>query len=202
MKSKNAPTKLLTIFLWVVSFVIYYYIHMSYISFLLGSVIFLENTYVTSLVYLIVIISGTILTYIIIETLILYFKYKRVSKVSMKLLKAVYLVILFIFLFLRGSIYFEVQYVWNPLELFNYGGTNISLLVLVANITMFIPIKFVLPKIKLLNFIAISIIIEIVQAIFRVGIFDVNDIILYLIGFGISYLLYNKFNFIEGVEFK
>lgn len=195
-------SKILTTLLWVVSFLIYYYIHMRYISFLLGSVIFLENPYVTSLVYLIIIVLGTILTYIIIETIILYVKYKSVSEVSMKLLKIIYLAILFIFLFLRGKIYSEVQFVWNPLELFSHSGTNISLVVWVSNITMFIPIKFAFPKMKLINFIFIVILIEIVQAIFRVGIFDVNDIILYLVGFGISYLFYNKFNFMEGIEFK
>lgn len=77
-------------------------------------------------------------------------------------------------------------------------GRMITFFELIGNIVIFVPIGFLIPLIykritwqKLLIFaITISLFIEVLQIVFHVGVFDIDDIILNSFGTMIGYLIF------------
>ncbi len=144
------------------------------------------------MVYLLIIAIGTIAVYIIID----YFLYKisgsQKNKYQLKIIKTMYIAILIIFLFGRGSLYTGFTWNINIFDLFKLAGTNISGLVWISNLLMFIPFNFLFNKVNTKQFVGIIFFIEIMQGLFRVGICDISDLLLYITGYFIGKILHEK----------
>uniref|UniRef100_UPI00403FACD8 VanZ family protein n=1 Tax=unclassified Geobacillus TaxID=2642459 RepID=UPI00403FACD8 len=113
-----------------------------------------------------------------------------------------YLVFLVSILFFKDGVYHR-QYNFIPLlNLFKYQNVNndIFIINIISNIFMFIPLGIVallFIKNKLFNYLQVflytSLFIELIQFIFKRGIFDIDDIILNTIGGFIGVYLTQKF---------
>lgn len=173
------------ILLLIFSGILGYVIHMKIVVNLMGSFIFIQNELLSSLIYIFVLFLEIISIYIFISII---GRYRNEKKIIIKngernFILAVYFILLFIFLFLRGRIMPVQRYNLNPASLFELSGTNISTLVWIFNVSVFCPLGLLYPDIKFIYFLAVIIIIELLQALLYVGIFDINDIILYTTGF-------------------
>ncbi|ATA60250.1 Hypothetical protein GS458_1807 [Geobacillus stearothermophilus] len=114
----------------------------------------------------------------------------------------IYLVFLVSILFFKDGVYHR-QYNFIPLlNLFKYQNVNndIFIINIISNIFMFIPLGIVallFIKNKLFNYLQVflytSLFIELIQFIFKRGIFDIDDIILNTIGGFIGVYLTQKF---------
>jgi glycopeptide antibiotics resistance protein len=114
----------------------------------------------------------------------------------------IYLVFLVSIVFFKDGVYHR-QYNFTPLlNLFKHQNVNndIFIINIISNIFMFIPLGIVallFAKNKLFNYLQIflytSLFIELIQFIFKRGIFDIDDIILNTIGGFIGVYLTQKF---------
>lgn len=147
--------------------------------------------------YLIVRVFLTILLY----CLIISIKNKQVSKSQIHLVFIMYLMCIFAFTFFKG-IYGDgaTGINLNPLKIINdFKLSSNTILLLLGNLFLYIPIGiyiryiFNTSSIKLfIGIIVYCIIVEIIQYITKLGIFDINDIILNSFGFIIGVLIYEK----------
>ncbi|MBS2773164.1 VanZ family protein [Anoxybacillus rupiensis] len=114
----------------------------------------------------------------------------------------IYLVFLVSILFFKDGVYHR-QYNFIPLsDLFKHQNVNNNIFIIniISNIFMFIPLGIVallFIKNKLFNYLQVflytSLFIELIQFIFKRGIFDIDDIILNTIGGFIGVYLTQKF---------
>lgn len=124
----------------------------------------------------------------------LYIKKYQLKLYEILFIFASYLIVLIYLLFFKNEEVIDSS-TMDLIPLFFYHPSGIQFTLLVGNIIMFIPIgyfysrlgfKYSIPFIILLAFI-----IEGFQYIFKVGVFDLSDILLYVIGFSFG-LLYHK----------
>ena len=112
------------------------------------------------------------------------------------LLCVLYFAMFLIVLFMRYPLP-ERVFVFNPLTgLFDAFSGRQMLIQSLLNLLVFIPIGFFvkkLPYLKLLLFsVCLSLLIEVIQIVFRLGFFDSFDILLYVIGIHLGYLIFQK----------
>lgn len=147
--------------------------------------------------YLIVRVFLTLLLYY----LILSIKNKQVRKYQIHIVFLIYLICILTLTFFKGAYGDGVAGInLNPLEIINdFNLSSNTLLLLLGNLFLYIPIgiyiRYILniSSIKLfLGIIIYCIIIESIQYITKLGIFDINDIILNSCGFIIGVLIYEK----------
>lgn len=147
-------------------------------------------------VYVIILISQILIIYEIFK-----FFFCKWSKVDKIIITVIYFFILSLVMLARinlGSRIFQ----WNPFAFITdyYDNKNGEFLIPLFNVIMFIPmvtiLSFFINKKKLVFFIGISIgiIFEVLQVMTMRGIFDLSDIILYLIGIMIGFYLYKYIN--------
>lgn len=142
------------------------------------------------------------LLFVGLNTFTLYFVFEYFSRlIQKKSLKVdllhkryflfIYLGYIFVFLFARGPIYepFRVN-----LDITNsyYPGTESNFFILIFNLLIFAPLAFI-KQIKFFHAITIFILIEFLQTFLGIGIFDINDIIYYFIGYISTKLLITLF---------
>ncbi|CUP61586.1 VanZ family protein [Clostridium baratii] len=147
--------------------------------------------------YLIVRVFLTLLLYY----LILSIKNKQVRKYKIHIVFLIYLICILTLTFFKGAYGDGVAGInLNPLEIINdFNLSSNTLLLLLGNLFLYIPIgiyiRYILniSSVKLfLGIIIYCIIIESIQYITKLGIFDINDIILNSCGFIIGVLIYEK----------
>lgn len=147
--------------------------------------------------YLIVRVFLTLLLYY----LILSIKNKQVRKYQIHIVFLIYLICILTLTFFKGAYGDGVAGInLNPLEIINdFNLSSNTLLLLLGNLFLYIPIgiyiRYILniSSVKLfLGIIIYCIIIEFIQYITKLGIFDINDIILNSCGFIIGVLIYEK----------
>lgn len=147
--------------------------------------------------YLIVRVFLTLLLYY----LILSIKNKQVRKYKIHIVFLIYLICILTLTFFKGAYGDGVAGInLNPLEIINdFNLSSNTLLLLLGNLFLYIPIgiyiRYILniSSVKLfLGIIIYCIIIEFIQYITKLGIFDINDIILNSCGFIIGVLIYEK----------
>lgn len=177
------------IIIYIISLLIYYPLHMKFFSYFIISLLFIENPIIGNIIMLLFICIGVIITANIIFNIIVYKKTNKILYSTYNEFRIMYVIVLIIFLFFRGSVISENAINLNPFTILDMTGTNISLIVWICNITMFMPMCMLFPKVKLKNIILISILIEFVQLLTKTGIFDINDIMLYMIGYIIGKIL-------------
>lgn len=147
--------------------------------------------------YLIVRVFLTLLLYYLIVSI----KNKQVRKYQIHIVFLIYLICILTLTFFKGAYGDGVAGInLNPLEIINdFNLSSNTLLLLLGNLFIYIPIgiyiRYILniSSIKLfLGIIIYCIIIEFIQHITKLGIFDINDIILNSCGFIIGILIYEK----------
>ena len=88
------------------------------------------------------------------------------------------------------------------IEMLNNGSVYTIIINILGNLFIFMPLEYFLIELfkinkKTVNFLvalAIILLIEITQYIFKIGVFDIDDIILCTLGMMIFYIIYNKKN--------
>ncbi|WP_338587676.1 VanZ family protein [Clostridium baratii] len=147
--------------------------------------------------YLIVRVFLTLLLYYLIVSI----KNKQVRKYQIHIVFLIYLICILTLTFFKGAYGDGVAGInLNPLEIINdFNLSSNTLLLLLGNLFIYIPIgiyiRYILniSSVKLfLGIIIYCIIIEFIQHITKLGIFNINDIILNSCGFIIGILIYEK----------
>lgn len=120
------------------------------------------------------------------------------TKVDRYLLLALYIFVLVLGLLRPDQQHFSGTggYAWNPFGFISdIKGDTASMAIMVINLIIFLPMYFVLAYIRvfntfmlrLLTFELFAFLMEFLQALFKVGTFDLADIFLYNIGFFVGY---------------
>lgn len=116
----------------------------------------------------------------------LYLKEYQLNKAEITFVFLSYLIILIYLLFFKNTNVIDSS-TMDLIPLFFYQPSMLQFTLLVGNIIMFIPIGYLYKrynlKLSLLFIIALACIIEGSQFIFKVGVFDLSDMLLYFIGF-------------------
>lgn len=117
---------------------------------------------------------------------------KKISKISMYMIWICYFCILLFVLFIRlvGNRGINL----NPFDFINsLKSDHMFFLTMIMNILIFAPLGYFFRKktfiISLISIVIISLSVETIQYIFKLGIFDIDDILLNTIGFIIGYKL-------------
>lgn len=187
--------RLVNFVILLASIIIGYYIHMNITSNIISNFIYINNALFGTLIFIVFIIIQIILVNLILKKTIILITQNKFLLTSneQKLLWSIYFIVLFIAMFCRGHIILTKQYNLNPLTLFALSGTNISVSIWLLNLTMFIPLGFFNHNFKIQYFILTVFTTELFQVFLKVGIFDINDIILYISGFLIGKCLYKLY---------
>ncbi|GCD12837.1 VanZ family protein [Clostridium tagluense] len=145
-------------------------------------------------VYIIVFIFCLIMQIMLVFSIIRLFRNKKIDKNTFRVLVVLYISIMIVLLF--GRQVMEVSINLNPINLIRFKDKD-TFLQNILNIIFFLPIGYLLKNIELKKVVLYSLIgtflIELIQLVTKRGFFDINDIILNMIGIGISYYLSKKF---------
>ncbi|MDF9866652.1 glycopeptide antibiotics resistance protein [Bacilli bacterium PM5-3] len=124
----------------------------------------------------------------------LFFKKYQLNKLEISFVFISYLTILIYLLFFKNSTTIDSS-TMDFIPLFFYHPSAIEFSLLVGNIIMFIPIGYLYKRFNLpfslIFILLLSGIIEGSQYIFKVGVFDLSDILLYFIGFYLGNIYYS-----------
>lgn len=118
--------------------------------------------------------------------------YKTIDETTLKVFYICYFLMLIPSLF--GRNFFKIRiYNLNPLLLLDQLKSFDGVITAILNVILFMPIGYLFKNNKFGTLIAIMLpiefMIESTQLIFKVGVFDVDDIILNIIGISLGYLL-------------
>lgn len=122
------------------------------------------------------------------------------TRVDLYLLLSLYILVLLLGLLRPDQQHFGETglYAWNPVGfLSDIKGDTGSLIVMIINLILFMPMYFLLARTNVLKTFATRLIafevfvflIEYLQALFKVGAFDFADIVLYNVGFFVGYFI-------------
>ena len=128
---------------------------------------------------------------------------KKVTKFSLGIIFIYYIILLFnMVIFARYNTINSYNLIpfKSIIEIFNNGNIYSIIINIFGNLLIFMPLEYFiieLFKVKkfLLNFIIsfiIIFIIEIIQYIFKIGVLDIDDLILCTLGMMLFYIIYNK----------
>ncbi|WP_261828616.1 VanZ family protein [Inconstantimicrobium mannanitabidum] len=136
-------------------------------------------------------ITLIILQAVVIFSIFKMFISRQIDKYSYYIIWTCYFFILAFVLFGRPTAFRKFNF--NPLDILNGLNNFDSIFIYLLNILAFIPIGYIFrhkgARNMLLIMIPIEFLIETIQYIFKLGIFDINDIILNLIGICIGYII-------------
>lgn len=181
---------------------IFLFIFTTIVSFLI-CYIFLDDLFIPAFITELGRISFRLFVSYLIFILIKWVFNKEITANNQKIVYILYFVLLIGLSLSRPSFYPQSQNINLKLGYFN----NISKYVLVANIFMYFPLGFFAKKflkIKSKNIISLFIlyilVIETMQFLFKVGYFDINDILLNLIGFISGLFVFSLINKLKTKE--
>lgn len=181
---------------------IFLFIFTTIVSFLI-CYIFLDDLFIPAFITELGRISFRLFVSYLIFILIKWVFNKEITANNQKIVYILYFVLLIGLSLSRPSFYPQSQNINLKLGYFN----EISKYVLVANIFMYFPLGFFAKKflkIKSKNIISLFIlyilVIETMQFLFKVGYFDINDILLNLIGFISGLFVFSLINKLKTKE--
>ncbi|WP_003512329.1 VanZ family protein [Acetivibrio thermocellus] len=181
---------------------IFLFIFTTIVSFLI-CYIFLDDLFIPAFITELGRISFRLFVSYLIFILIKWVFNKEITANNQKIVYILYFVLLIGLSLSRPSFYPQSQNINLKLGYFN----DISKYVLVANIFMYFPLGFFAKKflkIKSKNIISLFIlyilVIETMQFLFKVGYFDINDILLNLIGFISGLFVFSLINKLKTKE--
>lgn len=144
------------------------------------------------LLYYMVLLATMLFCIIIINIILL----KKINKTLFYFLSITYFCLLFMVLFYRQTL--DSKFILNPLtgvyELKNPEMILQSFLNLIAFIPLGYYFKNLSNKYTFFISLIISLLIELIQGVFKLGYFDTFDIILYMLGIQIGYYFFKKFD--------
>lgn len=144
--------------------------------------------------YVIVSYIVLILQILLIFSIIKLFRNKQIDKTTYYVLIALYISMMVSLLFRGTPMNYEVNL--NPLTLLKNLNEADRLIQNIFNIICFMPVGYFIKNLTFIKSFIISIsgifAIELIQLISRRGVFDINDIILSMIGIYIIYFVSNK----------
>lgn len=122
---------------------------------------------------------------------------KQIDSRMFKLIAVAYLCFLFVILFGRETI--NSVFIINPISSIKDLTSPEMILQSILNLIMFVPLGYIFKNVSfkttfIISFL-ISILIELAQGIFHLGIFDSLDIILYVVGIILGRALSKKWKF-------
>lgn len=188
LKSKKALKILLLLFSVLIGFVLYLTIFINILPMFFSN---MENIEKNILAILIIIFTVYILIAIV---------FNLDTKVERYVILILYLIVLLLGLLRPDQSNFGETgiYSWNPIGfIFDVQNDDLSLIIMFINILIFVPMYFLLAYANVFkNFLSRLIIFEIfiflieyLQVLLKIGIFDLSDIFLYNIGFCIGYII-------------
>lgn len=127
----------------------------------------------------------------------------KIKKFSLSIIFVYYIILLFnMVIFARYNTInsFNLIPFKSIIEIFNNGNIYSIIINIFGNLLIFMPLEYFIIELFeinkfLLNFISsflIILIIEIIQYIFKVGVLDIDDLILCTLGMMLFYIIYNK----------
>lgn len=127
----------------------------------------------------------------------------KIKKFSLSIIFIYYIILLFnMVIFARYNTInsFNLIPFKSIIEIFNNGNIYSIIINILGNLLIFMPLEYFIIELFeinkfLLNFISsflIILIIEIIQYIFKVGVLDIDDLILCTLGMMLFYIIYNK----------
>lgn len=188
LKSKKGLKILLLLFSVLIGFVLYLTIFMNILPMFFSN---MENIEKNILAILIIIFTIYILIAI---------AFNLDTKIERYVILFLYLIVLLLGLLRPDQSNFGETgiYSWNPFGfIFDVQNDDLSLIIMFINILIFVPMYFLLAYANIFkNFLTRLIIFEIfiflieyLQALLKIGIFDLSDVFLYNIGFFIGYII-------------
>lgn len=173
------------------------YLAYSIISLLTLTYLFLFSSYFLVLVdlppMLFNIISSILVFFYLDIAYKLYFKKYQLYKTEIFFVFLTYFMVFIYLLFFKTSNVVDSSTL-DLIPLFFYSQSSLQYIILVGNILLFIPIGYFYYrynfKYSFLFIIVASFLIEGMQYFFKVGVFDLSDIVLYIVGFYLGYLFY------------
>lgn len=124
---------------------------------------------------------------------------RKINKQLFFIIYVTYFAVLFVALFLRFSI--ERVFIFNPLTglIDTFSNWEMALQNII-NLAMFIPMGYLMRKLKYSKLFIFSIVIplaiELIQVATKRGFFDIFDVLLYFIGINIGYFIFKKWQLI------
>lgn len=144
------------------------------------------------LLYYMVLLATMLFCIIIINIILL----KKINKTLFYFLSITYFCLLFMVLFYRQTL--DSKFILNPLTSVYELKNPEMILQSFLNLIAFIPLGYYFKNLsnKYTFFISliISLLIELIQGVFKLGYFDTFDIILYMLGIQIGYYFFKKFD--------
>lgn len=139
------------------------------------------------------IISSVLVYFYLYIIYLLYLKKYQLNKYEIALIFITYIIVFIYFLFFKNESFIS-SITFNPIPLFFTNPNKFEYVMMIGNILMFVPFgclykRFNL-KISLIFIILVALAVEGLQFYFKVGVFDISDALLYLIGFYVGYFYF------------
>lgn len=187
MKKRSISTLISIISGCVIGYLLYYYLLMELLSIFFGGGMFY---YIISIICLLISIVGC-------SALVFLILTNCIKRSVLRVLFVAYFCIFFIALFARPSTH--RIFIFNPLEGIRALTEIDMVLQSILNIAIFIPLGFFAKKWRfskiLMYTLSVSLGVELVQVIFKLGVFDTFDMLLYAVGLIFGTYLFKLWNF-------
>lgn len=187
MKKRSICTSISIIIGLVIGYLLYYYLLMDLLAIFFGGGMFY---FTISIICLLISVVGC-------SALIFLVLTNSIKRNVLRLLYITYSCIFFIALFARPST--NRVFILNPLEGIRALTNMDMVLQSILNVALFIPLglpakKWRFPHV-LLYALSVSLVVELVQAAFKLGMFDTFDILLYTVGLLFGTYLFKLWKF-------
>lgn len=145
-------------------------------------------------VYVFIFIFFLIMQILLIFSIIRLIRNKKIDKYTFRAILVLYISIMLVLLF--GRQVMETSINLNPIDLITFKNKD-SFLQNILNVIFFLPIGYLIKDIEFKKAVPYCLIgvflIELIQLVTKRGTFDINDIILNMIGIFIGYYISKKF---------
>jgi glycopeptide antibiotics resistance protein len=126
---------------------------------------------------------------------LLYIRKYQLNNSELALIFITYIVVFLYFLFFKSETFIN-SITFNPIPLFFTSPNKFEYIMMMGNILMFVPFGCLYKrfnfKISLFFIILVALAVEGSQYYFKVGVFDISDALLYIVGFYIGYFYFKK----------
>lgn len=195
MNIKNNHLKIIkNILMLILSCILGIIINYNFTMEIVSRIVYIRQSLMDPLAIVIIVLQA-----VVIFSVFEMFVYKQIDKYTYKTIWTCYFLILAFVLFGRPTGFRKFNF--NPLDILNGLNNFDSIFIYLLNIVTFIPIGYIFRHKTIVNMLLIMVpiefLIETIQYIFKLGIFDINDIILNLIGICIGYILSKNKNLLR-----
>lgn len=175
--------------LLVISIIIAYILHITVSSNILGNMIFFLNPIINSAVYLTFLLLQIIIVYMLLNYVIRVLQTNswQLLPREIKILRTMYILTTILALYGRGLFTTRTSFSFDITTIFAM-GSNIAVITFVFNLLWFIPFGL-FTNWSFKKTFSLFIFLELIQVVLQCGIFDINDLILYSVGFFVGRIM-------------